>query len=202
SAYFALKFFHENVLNTGFEEKLPLARKSLKLPLVLSKEEINKMIEATNNLKHKLVIMFLYYAGLRLDEVRNLKWEDVDFDREIIHLKTAKGDKERIVFLHKKLIDMLKMYGTKEEGLIFVSQREGKYNKRTIQQIVKSASKKAGIKKNITPHTLRHSFATHLLESGADIRHIQQLLGHKDLKTTQIYTHVANKEIKKLANLL
>ncbi|MEM4267013.1 MAG: tyrosine-type recombinase/integrase [Candidatus Nanoarchaeia archaeon] len=202
SAYFALKFFHENVLNTKFEEKLPLARKSLKLPLVLSKEEINKMIEATNNLKHKLVIMFLYYAGLRLDEVRNLKWEDIDFDREIIHLKTAKGDKERIVFLHKKLIDMLKMYGTKEEGLIFVSQREGKYNKRTIQQIVKSASKKAGIKKNITPHTLRHSFATHLLESGADIRHIQQLLGHKDLKTTQIYTHVANKEIKKLANLL
>ncbi|MEM2956567.1 MAG: tyrosine-type recombinase/integrase [Candidatus Pacearchaeota archaeon] len=202
SAYFALKFFHENVLNTGFEEKLPLARKSLKLPLVLSKEEINKMIEATNNLKHKLVIMILYYAGLRLDEVRNLKWEDVDFDREIIHLKTAKGDKERIVFLHKKLIYMLKMYGTREEGPIFVSQREGKYNKRTIQQIVKSASQKAGINKNITPHTLRHSFATHLLESGADIRYIQQLLGHKDLKTTQIYTHVANKDIKKLANLL
>ncbi|MEM2909331.1 MAG: tyrosine-type recombinase/integrase [Candidatus Bilamarchaeaceae archaeon] len=202
SAYFALKFFHEKVLNARFEEKLPLARKSLKLPLVLSKEEINKMIEATNNLKHKLVIMFLYYAGLRLDEVRNLKWEDIDFDREIIHLKTTKGDKERIVFLHKKLIDMLKMYGTKEEGLIFVSQREGKYNKRTIQQIVKSASKRAGIKKNITPHMLRRSFATHLLESGADIRYIHQLLGHKDLKTTQIYTHVANKDIKKLANLL
>ncbi|MEM4266220.1 MAG: tyrosine-type recombinase/integrase [Candidatus Woesearchaeota archaeon] len=202
SAYFALKFFHENVLNTRFEEKLPLARKSLKLPLVLSKEEINKMVEATNNLKHKLVIMFLYYAGLRLDEARNLNWQDIDFDREIIHLKTAKGDKERIVFLHKKLIDMLKMYGTKEEGPIFVSQREGKYNKRTIQQIVKFASKKVGIKKKITPRTLRHSFATHLLESGADIRYIQQLLGHKDLKTTQIYTHVANKDIKKLANLL
>ncbi len=202
SAYFALKFFHENVLNTKFEEKLPLARKSLKLPLVLSKEEINKMIDSINNLKHKLVIMFLYYAGLRLDEVRNLNWQDIDFDRETIHLKTAKGDKERIVFLHKKLIDALRMYGTKEEGLIFISQREGKYNKRTIQQIVKSASKKAGIKKKITPHTLRHSFATHLLESGADIRYIQQLLGHKDLKTTQIYTHVANKDIKKLANLL
>ncbi len=202
SVYFALKFFIENVLGTKFGEKLPLAKKSLKLPMVLSKEEINKMIKATNNLKHKLVIMFLYYAGLRLDEVRNLKWEDIDFDREIIHLKTAKGDKERIVFLHKKLIDMLKMYGTKEEGLIFVSQREAKYNKRTIQQIVKSASKKAGIKKNSTPHTLRHSFATHLLESGAYIRYIQQLLGHKDLKTTQIYTHVANKDIKKLANLL
>lgn len=202
SAYFALKFFHENVLNTKFDEKLPLARKSLKLPLVLSKEEINKMIESTNNIKHKLVIMFLYYAGLRLDEARNLKWEDIDFNREIIHLKTAKGDKERVVFLHKHLIEALRIFGTKETGPIFVSQRDGKYNKRTIQQIIKSASKKAGIKKRVTPHTLRHSFATHLLESGADIRYIQQLLGHKDLKTTQIYTHVANKDIKKLANLL
>lgn len=202
SAYFALKFFHENVLNTKFEEKIPLARKSLKLPLVLSKEEVNGMIDSTNNLKHKLVIMFLYYAGLRLDEARNLRWRDIDFDREVIHLKTAKGDKERVIFLHKKLIDVLRMYGTKEEGPIFVSQREGRYNKRTIQQIIKSASKKAGIKKNVTPHTLRHSFATHLLEAGADIRFIQQLLGHKDLKTTQIYTHVANKDIKKLAVLL
>ncbi len=81
SVYFALKFFHENVLNKSFDEKLPLARKSLKLPIVLSKEEINKMIESTNNMKHKLVIMFLYYAGLRLGEARNLKWQDIDFDR-------------------------------------------------------------------------------------------------------------------------
>ena len=202
SAYFALKFFQENVLNTKFDEKLPLARKSLKLPLVLSKEEIIKMIESTNNLKHKLVITLLYYAGLRLDEARSLNWQDVDFDREIIHLKTAKGDKERVVFLHKKLADMLNIYGINKEGLIFVSQRDVRYNKRTIQQIIKFTSKKAGIKKNVTPHTLRHSFATHLLESGADIRYIQQLLGHKDLKTTQIYTHVANKDIKKLADLL
>ena len=202
SVYFALKFFHENVLNKGFEDKLPLARKSLKLPIVLSKEEINRMIESTNNMKHKLIIMFLYYAGLRLDEVRNLKWQDIDFDREIIHLKTAKGDKERVVFLHKKLIEILKMYGTKNGGPIFFSQRYGKYNKRTIQQIIKSASKKVRIKKNVTPHTLRHSFATHLLEGGADIRYIQQLLGHKDLKTTQIYTHVANKDIKRLADLI
>ncbi len=132
----------------------------------------------------------------------NLNWQAIDFDREIIHLKTAKGDKERVVFLHKKLIDMLKLYGVRKEYPIFVSRRDEKYNKRTIQQIVKSASKKVGIKKNVTPHTLRHSFATHLLEGGADIRYIQQLLGHKDLKTTQIYTHVANKDIKRLADLL
>ena len=202
SVYFALKFFYENVLNKSFEEKLPLARKSLKLPIILSKEEINKMIKSTNNIKHKLIIMFLYYAGLRLDESRNLKWQDIDFDREIIHLKTTKGDKERVVFLHKKLIDVLKMYRINKEGLVFVSQIDGKYNKRTIQQIIKSISKKVGIKKNVTPHTLRHSFATHLLEGGADIRYIQQLLGHKDLRTTQIYTHVANKDIKRLADLL
>jgi site-specific recombinase XerD len=185
-----------------FEEKLPLARKSQKLPLVLSRDEVARIINSTNNLKHKLIIMFLYYAGLRLDEVRNLNWQDIDFDRKTIHLKTAKGDKERIVFLHKKLMEILRINGTKDNGLLFISQREVKYNKRTIQQIVKSASKKAGIKKKVTPHTLRHSFATHLLESGADIRYIQQLLGHKDLKTTQIYTQVANKDLKKLANLL
>jgi len=97
---------------------------------------------------------------------------------------------------------MLEIYGANKQGLVFISQRGKKYNKRTIQQIVKSVARKAGIKKKVTPHTLRHSFATHLLEAGADIRHIQQLLGHKSLRTTQVYTHVANKNIKKLANLL
>ena len=146
--------------------------------------------------------MFLYYAGLRLDEVRNLKWQDIDFDRGIIHVKTAKGEKERVVFLHSKLKEMLEIYGANKQGLVFISQRGRKYNKRTIQQIVKNAARKAGIKKKVTPHTLRHSFATHLLEAGVDIRYIQQLLGHKSLRTTQIYTHVANKDIKKLADLL
>lgn len=142
SAYFALKFFHENVLGNDFKEKIPLARKSSKLPIVLSREEVHKIIEVITNLKHRLVIMFLYYAGLRLDEVRNIKWNDLDFDRKIIHLKTAKGDRERRVFLHKRLIEILENVGIKEEGWIFLSQREGKYNKRTIQQIVKNASKK------------------------------------------------------------
>ncbi len=123
--------------------------------------------------------MFLYYAGLRLDEVRNLKWQDIDFDRGIIHAKTAKGEKERVVFLHSKLKEMLEIYDVNKQGLVFISQRGRKYNKRTIQQIAKNAARKAGIKKKVTPHTLRHSFATHLLEAGADIRYIQQLLGHK-----------------------
>src|SRR3989338_8990849 len=202
SAYFALKFFYENVLNKSFEEKIPLARKTQRLPIVLSKEEIKKMVEATNNLKHKIALMFLYYSGLRLDEVRNLKWQDIDFDREMIHIKIAKGDKQRVIFLHSKLKEILKIYGIHKEGFIFTSHGDKVYNKRTIQQIVKRASKKADIRKRVTPHTLRHCFATHLLEAGADIRYIQQLLGHKDLRTTQIYTYVANKDIKRLANLI
>lgn len=201
-AYFAIKFFYENVLHEKFGEEIPLAKKAAKLPTVLSREEVNRMIGVTNNIKHKLVLMFLYYAGLRLDEARNLRWQDLDFDRDVVHLKTAKGGKERVVFFHTKLKEMLNIYGTRKEGPIFTSQIGGKYNKRTIQQIVKHASCGAGINKRVSPHTLRHSFATHLLEAGADIKHIQQLLGHKDLKTTQIYTHVANKDIKKLAGLL
>lgn len=202
SVYFALKFFYEKVLDEKFYEKIPLAKKNLKLPVVLSREEIGKIIKVTTNIKHKLILMFLYYAGLRLDEVRNLKWGDLDFDREIIHVKITKGKKERVIFLHSRLKEMLKVYSIGTEGLIFLAQRGKKYNKRTIQQMVKNAAKKAGIKKGVTPHTLRHSFATHLLEGGADIRYIQKLLGHKNLQTTQIYTHVANKDIKKLANLL
>jgi len=107
-----------------------------------------------------------------------------------------------VIFLHEKLKKLLREPGIRKSGLVLISERGKKYNERTIQQIVKNAAKKAGIKKKVTPHTLRHSFATHLLEAGADIRYIQQLLGHKSLRTTQIYTHVANKDTKKLANLL
>ena len=201
--YFALKFYFEKVLNKKFDEDIPLTKKDKKLPLVLNKNEIHRMIDATYNLKHKLVLMFLYYAGLRLDETRNLRWTDLDFERGVIHLKITKGGTERVVFLHQSLQDTLKVYGLKSEGLIFLPDSGGhKYNSRSIQQIVKHAAKKVGIKKHVSPHTLRHSFATHLLEAGADIKYIQLLLGHKDLRTTQIYTHVANKDMNKLSNLL
>ena len=201
SVYFALKFFYENVLNEKFKEKLPIAKLKQKLPIVLNKSEVQKLFEVTENIKHKTVLALLYYAGLRLDEVRNLKWQDLDFVRGLIYIK-GKGEKERVVFLHQKLRELLKEYGIKQGGLILISERGSKYSERTIQEIVKHAARKAGIKKKVTPHTLRHSFATHLLEAGCDIRHIQQLLGHKNLQTTQIYTHIANKDIKKLANLL
>ncbi len=202
SVYFALKFFYENVLNERFDEKLPLVKSKQKLPIILNKSEIQKIFEITSNIKHKVVLALLYYAGLRLSEVINLKWDDIDFERELIHIKQSKGEKERVVFLHKKLKELLLEYGIRKSGLVLISERGKAYNERTIQQIVKNAARKAGIKKRVTPHTLRHSFATHLLEGGADIRYIQQLLGHKSLRTTQIYTRVANKDIKRLANLL
>ncbi len=202
SVYFALKFFYENVLSKKFDEKIPLAKNQGKLPVVLNKEEINSMLEATLNLKHRLVLMFLYYTGVRVNEIVNLMWEDMDFQRGTIHLKTAKGEKERIIFFHEKLKNFIEYFSLKKGGIVFVSNHGKKYDKRTIQAIVRNAAIKAGINKRTTPHTLRHSFATHLLEAGADIRHIQKLLGHANLQTTQVYTHVANKDINKLANLL
>jgi len=202
ATYFALKFFHETVLKQKFDENIPLAKNKGKLPVVLGKEEINKMFESTMNLKHKLVLMFLYYTGIRLNELVNLKWEDIDFERGTIHLKTAKGEKERVIFFHDRLKSFVEYFNLRKGGVIFISNLGKKYDKRTIQLIARNAAKKAGIGKRVTPHTLRHSFATHLLEAGADIRHIQKLLGHSSLQTTQIYTHVANKDIKKLANLL
>ena len=201
--YFALKFYFENVLGERFDDKIPYVKKDKKLPIVLNKDEIHRMIDVTYNLKHKLVLMFLYYAGLRLNEARNLKWTDLDFERGLIHIKIAKGGKERVVFLHKRLQDSLKVYGMKDDGFIFIPENgSGIYCSRTIQQIVKHAARKARLKRIVTPHILRHSFATHLLEAGADIKYIQKLLGHKDIRTTQIYTHVANKDLTKLAELL
>lgn len=202
SIYFALKFFYENVRNEKFDEKIPLAKKGSSLPIVLDKDEIRKMIESVHNLKHKLVLALLYYGGMRLGEILYLRWEDVDFKREAIHIKKAKGDKDRVIFLHGKLKQIFEENGIKREGIALLSERGFKYNERSVQQIVKNAACKAGINKKVTPHTLRHSFATHLLEAGADIRHIQKLLGHSNLQTTQIYTHVANKDTRNLAGLL
>jgi integrase/recombinase XerD len=201
-AYFALRFFYENVLKQKLDERIPLAKNKGKLPIVLGRDEISRMLEATLNLKHRLVLMFLYYAGIRLNEIVNLKWSDINFQRSIIHLKTAKGGKERVIFFHEKLKGFIEYFKIKNEGYVFISNLGKKYDKRTVQMIVKNAAKKAGLSGRITPHTLRHSFATHLLEAGADIRHIQKLLGHSSLQTTQIYTHVANKDMKKLADLL
>src|SRR3989338_8174189 len=133
TAYFALQFFFEKVLGQLFPENIPLAKNSGKKPVVLGKEEIQSMIASTFNLKHRLLLAFLYYSGMRLDEIRNLHWEDIDFERKTIHLKTTKGSRDRILFLHQELEKMIHLLGAKKEGLVF-SPKDGKrYNARSIE---------------------------------------------------------------------
>lgn len=184
-------------------ETIQLPKKPKKLPVVLSKKEIKRMIDVTANLKHKLVISLLYSAGLRLSELINLKWADIDLMRNVICIKSGKGNKDRTSLLSKNVKKLIREYRLilPDQKIVFVG-RSGKYSSKTIQEIIKLASKKAGIQKRISPHTLRHSFATHLLEQGTDIRTIQQLLGHENVRTTQIYTHVATTSFTKIRNPL
>ncbi len=202
SIYFALSFYYKKILKKSFEEDIPIIKKKQILPIVLNKQEVKEMVDKTQNLQHKLIIMFLYYSGLRLSELINLKWQDLDFERKTINLKITKAEHQRITFLHDNLIKELNKFKIPRSELVFESNRGKKYSKGSIQKIIKKSAQKAGILKKVTPHTLRHCFATHLLEAGCDIRHIQKLLGHSNLQTTQIYTHVANKDIKNLSNLL
>ena len=131
-----------------------------------------------------------------------MKWEDIDFNRNLIHLKRAKGKKDRIVMLSQKVKEGLESLSQEKQGYVFQTNRNGKYTQRTIQKIIEHTAKKAGINKKITPHTLRHSFATHLLENGTDLRYIRDLLGHSDISTTLIYTKVSNKDISKIKSPL
>jgi site-specific recombinase XerD len=199
----AIRFYLQQ--NSISYTAVPLPKKSKKLPVVLSKYEIEKMIAVTSNLKHRLVIMLLYSAGLRLSEVRNLRWEDIDLYRNLIHIKQAKGKKDRTTLLSKKVKKLFKEYKktilNPKQTYVF-SGRKGKYSSKSIQLIVEKSAVKAKISKQVTPHVLRHSFATHLLESGTDIRTIQQLLGHEHVRTTQIYTHVATTSFTKIKNPL
>ncbi|MFH1399168.1 MAG: tyrosine-type recombinase/integrase [Candidatus Woesearchaeota archaeon] len=195
-AGFAVKFYLRHVLGQDAKlEKLPNIRRPKKLPVILSKKEIEAMIQSTNNLKHRLVIMLGYSAGLRCSELINLKWSDIDFKRNVIHVKQSKGKKDRIVMLSPKVKKLLNTYPQTREGYVFQT-RNGTYCPRSVSLIIKSATNRAGIKKKVSPHSLRHAFATHLLENGVSIRVIKELLGHSDIKTTLVYTKVANVKVE------
>ena len=207
SAGFAIKFYLNTIKKDSLEiqkvlDNLPNIKREKKLPVILSKEEIESLISATKNMNHRLIIQVGYSAGLRISEIINLNWKDIDFDRNIIHLKRAKGKKDRIVMLSLKVKESLMDLTPNKEGYVFLTNRDGKYTQRTIQKIIQNAAIKIGLRKSISPHTLRHSFATHLLENGTDIRYIRDLLGHSDISTTLIYTKVSNKNIRNIKSPL
>lgn len=207
STCFAIKFYLNTIKKDSSEiqgvlDDLPNLKREKKLPVVLSKREIEELISSTKNINHRLIIQVGYSSGLRVSEIINLKWGDVDFDRDLIHLKKAKGKKDRIVMLSQKVKGGLSNLSGLKQGYVFLTNRNGKYTDRTIQKIIENAAMKAGIRKSITPHTLRHSFATHLLENGTDIRYIRDLLGHSDISTTLIYTKVSNKNIRNIKSPL
>src|SRR3989344_5862792 len=207
SAGFAIKFYLSTIKKDSSKiqdilDNLPNLKREKKLPVILSKEEIERLISSTKNMNHRLIIQVGYSAGLRISEIINLNWKDIDFDRNLIHLKRAKGKKDRIVMLSLKVKESLMNLTPNKEGYVFLTNRDGKYTQRTIQKIIEHAAMKAGIRKSVSPHTLRHSFATHLLENGTDIRYIRDLLGHSDISTTLIYTKVSNKNIRNIKSPL
>lgn len=188
------KYF-DLVYNIKFDLKhLNPKRKENTLPKYISKKEVKLMIDKTENIKHKCIIMMLYSGGLRLSELLNLRVYDIDSDNMIIHINKSKGNKDRKVMLSEKLLAELRQYykSFKPKEFLFEGQKGGIYSSKSVQAIVKNAASKANIKKKVTPHILRHSFATHLIENGTDMRYVQDLLGHGSIKTTEIYTHITD----------
>ncbi len=190
----SLKFIYTDILNQDIPDSLQVRfRKEEKIPVVLSESEVAKIFNEITNLKHKAILMTIYSSGLRLNELLSLQIKDIDFDRDLIIIKQGKGRKDRQSVLSQSLKELLNQYygEYRPKEYVFEGQKGGKYSPSSVQAIMKRAVKKVGIKKHATVHTLRHSFATHLLENGTDIRFIQELLGHKRLETTQIYTHIS-----------
>jgi site-specific recombinase XerD len=198
---FAIQFFFDKVLNQKIF--IPRPKRNKTLPVILTKEEISRMINSISNIKHKLILKILYGCGLRVSEIINLKREDINFKEGLMHIKLAKGKKDRFVKIPESVIIELESYiRLTNSYILFPSQRGGKLTTASIQAIVEQSAKKANISKEVYPHLLRHSFATHLLEAGTDLRVIQKLLGHADIKTTQIYTHISQQSIKNIRSPL
>lgn len=196
----SLKFFFNEVLKKELGE-IPLPKKDKKLPEVLTREEVRKLIEATDTLKSRLIIEALYSTGLRVSELVNLKIADLNLDEKVGWVRKGKGSKDRIFVISNILLEEIKDYLTeKGKERIYLFSKDKPLTTRNIQKIIKGTKKRAGITKKATPHTLRHSFATHLLEAGTDIRIIQVMLGHSSLSTTQVYTHISTEQLKKVKN--
>lgn len=195
-----LKLVFEKIYKLPFNFGIPYARRVNKLPVVLSRGDIDRILNLIKTPKHKLLVALSYSAGLRVSEVVNLKVKDIDPEDLTAHIKQAKGAKDRITIFPEKLKSDIKnlTVGKGSRQFLFENARGGKLTSRTAQKIFADALKKSGIKKEATFHSLRHSFATHLLENGVDIRYVQELLGHRNIRTTQRYTQVTNPKLKNI----
>ena len=200
----AYKLYVIKILRKSWSVPFPYAKRHKKLPVVLTRAEIKMIIEETKNMKHRLMIALAYGAGLRVSEVIKIQVKDVNIDELTLLIRDAKGGKDRISILPEKLKSNLQNMMTGKIGdlYLFESERGGRLTTRTAQAVFEKSLKIAGIKKNATFHSLRHSFATHLLENGVDVRYIQQLLGHASISTTQLYTKVTNPQLKNIRSPL
>ncbi|OIO63956.1 integrase [Candidatus Woesearchaeota archaeon CG08_land_8_20_14_0_20_47_9] len=199
----SLRFFYDDVLGRGIVAlKTPKSEK--KLPAVLSKDEVRALIANSPTEKSRLIIETLYSTGIRLSECIMLRISDLELNERIGWVRKGKGSKDRLIILSERLVEHLRHYVGEcpEQSFVFPSRSGSQLSSRNIQGIVKRAALRAGIKKKVSPHTLRHSFATHLLENGVDIRRIQELLGHANLQTTQIYTKVSTDQLRKIKSPL
>ena len=201
----AIKFYYEKVLGRKrMYYNVNRPKKEKRMPRILTVEEVELLLKHCNNLKHKCILMALYSGGLRRSELINLKISDIDSQRMLIRITNSKGNKDRNTLLSEKLLKLLRDYYRyhKPKIWLFEGQGGGQYSATSIANIFRKALRKAKIDKHATPHTLRHSFATHLLEQGINLRYIQELLGHSSIKTTEIYTHVSSKQLSKIKNPL
>ncbi|MFO7827700.1 MAG: tyrosine-type recombinase/integrase [Bacteroidales bacterium] len=199
----ALKLFLRIVTESSIEfDEVERAKRSRKLPEVFSKKEVEKILQSTTNQKHRTMLLLVYGCGLRRNEISALKIHDVDSQRKVLHVRLAKGSKDRIVPLSDKLIETLRSYYKtyKPKRYLFETSAGNPYPGETAYKVFKRALEKSGVQKKVGIHTLRHSYATHLLENGTDLRYIQELLGHKSSKTTEIYTHVGTHNINNIGS--
>ena len=198
----AIKLFYRNRFKRFMNlDNIQRPRREKRLPNVLSKQEIKAILEAPTNLKHRALLSLIYACGLRRSEVLNLTLKDVLSDRNLLFIRQSKGKKDRVVPISHKIIEMLRDYykAFKPKTWLFEGQYTGEqYSERSLQLVLKQALQKAGNKKPVSLHWLRHSYATHLLESGTDLRYIQELLGHSSSRTTEIFTHVSTQNLQQI----
>ncbi len=197
----SLKFFFHSFLRNKIVDDIRVPKRAKKLPTVLTKEEVRGLFKATSAGRNRLVLEFLYSSGVRVSEAVKMRVDDLDLREYIARVRGGKGNKDRVIILSKRWVKDLKkcLKRKKIKSEYVFSKKNGKsVSVDTIQRIIRESAKKADIRKHVTPHAMRHSFATHLLESGENIRKIQELLGHSNLSTTQIYTQVSTEELKKV----